>query len=90
MNEIIMDYLKPELSVLAVVLYIIGVVLKKSKMNDKFIPLVLGGIGIALSCLYLIVLEGFGLESMLTGVVQGILYAAASVYVNQMVKQLNK
>ena len=90
MNEILENYLKPELSVLTVFLYVIGVALKKSKLNDKFIPLVLGLVGIVMAICYVSVLEGFSFKSILTGIVQGVLYAAASVYVNQMVKQLNK
>lgn len=90
MNEILENYLKPELSVLTVFLYVIGVGLKKSKLNDKFIPLVLGLVGIVMAICYVSVFEGFNFKSILTGIVQGVLYAAASVYVNQMVKQLNK
>lgn len=46
------EYIKSELLVLVPVLYIIGLGLKKSKMKDKWIPLVLGIIGIALSAVW--------------------------------------
>lgn len=41
------DYIKPELLVLIPVLYILGLMLKKTeKINDKYIPVMLGIIGI--------------------------------------------
>lgn len=43
------EYIKSELLVLVPVLYIIGLGMKKSKLKDKWIPLVLGITGIALS-----------------------------------------
>ena len=47
--ERIMNYVKPELIVVAVVLYFIGMGLKKAEsVADKYIPLLLGGIGIVL------------------------------------------
>ena len=49
MMEQIMNYVKPELIVVAVVLYFIGMGLKQSQTaKDKYIPLILGGIGIVL------------------------------------------
>mgnify|MGYP003305078229 CR=1 FL=1 len=45
----IQDFIKPELLVLIIVLNIIGTGLKKSKFNDKFIPLALGSISIVLT-----------------------------------------
>ena len=43
----IMNYVKPELIVVAIVLYFIGIWLKKAAfMKDKYIPLVLGIVGI--------------------------------------------
>ena len=47
MMEQIMNYVKPELIVVAVVLYFIGMGLKQSQtVKDKYIPLILGGIGL--------------------------------------------
>ena len=45
----IMNYVKPELLVLAVVLYFVGVGMKKTEtIADKYIPVSLGGLGICL------------------------------------------
>ena len=48
----IQDFIKPELLVLIIVLNIIGTGLKKSKLNDKFIPFELGSISIVLTSLW--------------------------------------
>lgn len=55
MMERIMNYVKPELIVVAVVLYFIGMGLKQSQtVKDKYIPLILGGIGIVLCAVWVI------------------------------------
>lgn len=94
--EQIMDYVKPELIVVAVVLYFIGMGLKKAEaVADKYIPLILGWIGIVLCALW--VLASGPLTSaqeivmaVFTAVIQGILVAGLSTYVNQIIKQINK
>lgn len=94
--EQIMNYVKPELIVVAVVLYFIGMGLKKAEaVADKYIPLILGWIGIVLCALW--VLASGPLTSaqeivmaVFTAVIQGILVAGLSTYVNQIIKQINK
>lgn len=94
--EQIMNYVKPELIVVAVVLYFIGMGLKKAEaVADKYIPLILGGIGIALCALWVL---GNGpltsaqeiITAVFTAIIQGILVAGLSTYVNQIIKQINK
>lgn len=95
MVEKILEYVKPELLVLAFVLYFIGMALKQSKtVSDRFIPLILGFIGIALASIYVLAESPIsGVQSVLmalfTGIVQGILCAGLSTYVNQLIKQLS-
>ena len=51
--EQIINYIKPELLIVAVVLYFTGMGLKKAHyFADKHIPVTLGAIGIALASLY--------------------------------------
>ena len=51
MMERIMNYVKPELIVVAVVLYFIGTGLKQSQtVKDKYIPLILGGLPYPSGC----------------------------------------
>ena len=48
-QETITEFIKPELLVLIPVLFFIGVAIVKSNTENKFIPFILMGIGIALS-----------------------------------------
>lgn len=89
--ENLIAMIKPELLIVAVVLYFIGWGLKKIKsLKDNFIPLILGAIGIVACCVYIGIVEGFSWDVLPVGIVQGILCAAASTYVNQVIKQMRK
>ncbi|QSX05091.1 phage holin family protein [Sedimentibacter sp. zth1] len=87
--EAIKEFIKPELLIIIPVLYIIGKILKNTKLiADKHIPLALGIISIVLSTIYIIgnsnVIDAKSvLESIFIGITQGILCAGVSVYVNQ-------
>ena len=90
------EYIKPELIVVAFVLYFIGIGLKKTELiKDKFIPGILGIIGILISSIYTIAtsqINGYQeiLTIIFTSIVQGILLAGISVYINQLLKQSKK
>ncbi len=94
--EVILDYVKPELVVLAVVLYLIGLALKKAQaVKDKFIPLILGIVGILLALIWVLAtseLDGVRqiMLAVFTAIVQGVLVAGLSTYANQIVKQASK
>ena len=88
-------YLKPELSVLIPVLYLIGAALKKTSIGNWRIPFLLGGGGILLAALYLLSSacpdNGPQLFALLfSAVTQGILGAAGAVYANNLLKQYTK
>ena len=89
------NYIKTELLILIPVLYIVGIGLKKSKMKDSRIPLLLGVISIALSTIWVFSsCDISGLKdiaaALFTAVTQGILAAGTSVYVNQLYLQKKK
>lgn len=94
--EQIMNYVKPELIVVAIVLYFIGMGLKRAEtIPDKYIPLILGGIGIVLCAIW--VLATCPLDTgqniamaVFTAIIQGILVAGLSTYINQIIKQAQK
>ena len=94
--EPIMSYVKPELMVVSFALYFLGKWMKGSqRIKDKDIPLSLGGIGIIICGMY--VTATCDLDSMknvfmalFTSVVQGIMVAGLSTYVNQIIKQIGK
>ena len=94
--EQIMNYIKPELIVVAVVLYFVGMWLKKAQaVKDKYIPLILGGISIILCAIWVFATSTIGsgqdiAMAVFTAIVQGILVAGVSTYINQIVKQAGK
>ena len=94
--EQILNYVQPELLVVSVVLYFIGVGLKRSQtVKDKYIPLILGIMGIVICSVW--VLGSCPLKTgqeiamaVFTAIVQGVLVAGLSTYINQLVKQKGK
>lgn len=94
--EQILDYIKPELLVLIPVIYFVGCGLKKASwISDKMIPIVLGIIGILLSSIYVLATSAATWEqwydvmiAVFTAIVQGILVAGCSTFINQIYKQL--
>ena len=95
MEEILKEFVKPELLILIPVLYLIGDGLKNSIFKDNLIPIALGIFGIILSTIYVFATgEISGIKDVLMGIfislTQGILVAGCSVYFNQIYKQLKK
>ncbi len=94
--EQIMNYVKPELIVVAIVLYFIGTGLKKAEtVADKYIPLILGGAGIVLCAVWVLATGPLSTGqdiamAVFTSIIQGILVAGLSTYVNQIIKQAQK
>ena len=89
------EFIKPELLILIPVLYIVGIGLKKSKLSDTLIPLILGGIAIVLSAAWVIATSDISTlkdvaYALFVSVTQGVLSAGASVYVNQLYVQSKK
>lgn len=89
------EFIKPELLILIPVLYVVGIGLKKSKLSNTLIPLVLGGIAIVLSAAWAIATSDISTlkdvaYALFISVTQGILSAGASVYVNQLYVQSKK
>ena len=91
-----MNYVKPELLILTVVLYFVGVGLKKAEaVKDKYIPLINGAIGIVLCTIWVFATCTCGTPqdiamAAFTAITQGILVAGLSTYVNQVIKQTTK
>ena len=94
--ESIMNYVKPELIVVAIVLYFLGMWLKQAAfLKDKYIPLVLGGAGIFICGIWVMATASFATAqdialAVFTAIVQGIIVAGLSTYVNQLIKQAGK
>lgn len=96
MEQIITNYVKPELLVLVIVLYFLGMGVKHAQtIKDKYIPYILGVCGCLLSAVYVIATCPLGnmqeiAMAVFTAIVQGILVAGLSTYVNQIIKQTKK
>ncbi len=94
--EQIMNYVKPELIVVAIALYFIGMWLKSAQaIKDKYIPLILGGVSIVLCAIWVLATGEFAggndiAMAVFTAITQGILLAGLSTYVNQVAKQIRK
>ena len=91
-----MNYIKPELIVVAIALYFLGLWLKQAAfIKDKYIPLVLGIVGIFVCGIWVMATATFATGqdnalSVFTAIVQGVLVTGLSTYVNQFIKQLRK
>lgn len=94
--EVVLNYVKPELIVVAIALYFLGIALKNTeKVKDKLIPFILGAVGIVLAFIYVFATSAVStyqdvLFAIFTAIVQGMLVAALSTYVNQLLKQSKK
>lgn len=92
----IMNYVKPELIVVAIALYFIGMALKQAQsVKDKYIPLLLGGVSIVLCAIWVIATSTItnaqeAAMAVFTAITQGFLVAGLSTYVDQIKKQMNK
>lgn len=94
--EGIREMIRPELLILIPVLYFVGVGLKKSVVvKDRFIPLILGTVGVLMSVLYQMATTALTavpeiLMMVFVGITQGVLCAGCSVYCDQLKKQSKK
>lgn len=92
----VIEYVKPELVVVAAVLYFLGQGIKKSQViKNKYIPLINGTAGILLCGIYVLATSSFqsGQEiamAVFTSITQGVLVAGLSTYVDQIIKQSGK
>lgn len=89
------QYINPEFFGLVPVLYVVGLLIKKSNIADKTIPWILGAVAIVLSVIYTMATSDIStarniLLAIFTAITQGILTAGAAVYFNQLVKQAGK
>ena len=91
----IMNFIKPELIILIPVLYTVGIGLKKSRVSDTLIPLILGGVSVLLSLLWVLSTSDIkswqnAVYAIFVSITQGILAAGGSVYVSQLYIQSQK
>ena len=94
--ETLTNYIKPELLSVSIVLYLFGTWFKQANfIKDKFIPFILGILGIILCTIWVVATcplnSGSSIAmAIFTAIIQGILVAGLSTYVNQLIKQSKK
>ena len=90
--SIILEYIKPELFILVIFLYCIGLFLKLwSGFNkDWMIPYVLLIISFVITLAYLGVLKGEGFSGpvIVAAVIESVLIAAVAVFGNELIQQV--
>ena len=84
------EYIRTELFVLVPVLYALGMLLKKSPLQNWLIPFVLCGTGVVLSFAFFAGSgEAIG-KTLFASVTQGVLCASCSVFTNNLIKQFKQ
>ncbi|MBR6562549.1 MAG: phage holin family protein [Clostridia bacterium] len=88
-----LSYVDPELFVIVPLLYAVGAAIKKSPINDSLIPFILAFVGILLAAAHtLSTAIPADTQELLCAIyrilTQGLLCASASVYANNIVKQV--
>ena len=73
-----------------VICYLVGVVAKSTKLDNKFIPAIVGVVGGALGVVGMYVIPDFPANDILTAIAVGIASGLASTGADQVVKQLTK
>lgn len=89
------EYISGELYILIPILYLLGAAIKNSRISDWKIPIILGAVGIVLAGLWIFATNTVnGAQSVLymifASITQGMLCAAASVYTNNVYRQVKE
>lgn len=90
--NLVLQFVRPELLIVAVACYVLGMFLKNSTVRDWLIPFLLLGFGIIFTILYMAVVlgDGFSMKVVIVGIIQGLFAAALAVYGNQLIKQASE
>ncbi len=90
----IISFIKPELFILIIFLYCLGLFLKKvpAFTAEWLIPIILLGVSLFITVIYMgIVIEGkFTAVVIVTAIVQSVIIAAVAVFGNEIIKQLTQ
>ncbi len=90
--ENILDFIRPELFILIVFLYCVGLFLKKGTWfrKDWMIPYILLGVSFLITLAYVCIVleEGFLAPVIVAVIIQSVLIAAVAVFGNELIKQV--
>ena len=74
---------------IAIICYLVGMGVKASPLDDKFIPIIVGAIGGVIGTVaYLTGMPNFPADNVITAIAVGIVSGLSSTGVNQIYKQL--
>lgn len=94
--ENIIEFVKPELTIVVVVLWILGYFLKNAKtVKDNLIPFVLLAVGIVVAALWVFATSALGTPqdfalALFAAITQGVTVTGVAVLGNQLIKQAQK
>lgn len=76
---------------ITIICYLVGMGVKVSPLDDKFIPIIVGAVGAAFGLVaFLTKMPGFAVDNFITALAIGIVSGLASTGINQLYKQLKK
>lgn len=75
---------------ITVICYLIGLIVKASGLDNKWIPIICGIAGLALGIVAMIVMPDFPATDYITAAAIGVVSGLAATGVDQVVKQLSK
>lgn len=90
----VIEFIRPELFILVVFLWCLGLFLKKVPWfkAEWMIPLILLIVSLVFTIIYLAIVmsEGFTSAVFVIGIIQGVILAAVTVFGNEVIKQVVK
>ena len=88
----LISFIPTNLAILVASIYVIGIFLKKSSLQDKYITVILMLFAITFAVLLTIINSQYkvALDTIVDGILQGILCWGVSIGINQTAKQLKK
>lgn len=91
MIEMLEQYILPDVMIIIPVLIIIGMMLKKAEyIKDWLIPILLAVVGVLLAVVTIGARDNYSTESIVTGIIQGILATGMAVYGHQLYVQTGR
>lgn len=83
-----MDFGIAGVAAITVIAYLVGAVVKATPLDNKWIPIICGGVGGVLGALAMSIMSDFPAGDYITAVAVGIVSGLAATGVNQCVKQI--
>jgi len=85
-----MDYGFTSIPAIACICYLLGELIKVTKIDNKWIPVICGGAGAILGVAAMYVMPGYPGRDIITAAAIGIFSGGGATWANQIYKQLHK